>query len=118
MPITGLLTLTCAAVAGLSDGPTAVVVGLLAFGAVFALNSSLHSYLIVAFARDEGASMDVGFYYMSNAMGRLIGTVLSGSIYLIYGLSACLWIAAAMALAATVISIPIKTPNHSGATTP
>ena len=60
-------------------GLTAVIVlGLLAFGGVFALNSALHSYLILAFSRTERVTMDVGFYYMSNAAGRLLGTLLSG----------------------------------------
>ncbi|PFG08648.1 MFS transporter [Marinobacter sp. LV10MA510-1] len=58
--------------------PAVVVGGLLLFGVVFAVNSSLHSYLIVSLARADGVSLDVGFYYMSNAMGRLIGTLLSG----------------------------------------
>lgn len=70
--------------------PISLLVGLGLFGVVFALNSSVHSYLIVAFARDEGTSMDVGFYYMANAMGRLLGTLLSGAIYQIAGLAACL----------------------------
>jgi len=69
---------------------TALVIGLFIFGAVFAINSSMHSYLIVALARDEGASMDVGFYYMANAMGRLLGTMLSGLVYQQLGLLACL----------------------------
>ena len=70
--------------------PSSLLVGLGLFGVVFALNSSVHSYLIVAFARDEGTSMDVGFYYMANAMGRLSGTLLSGAIYQVAGLAACL----------------------------
>lgn len=69
-----------------------IVIGLLTFGAVFAINSSLHSYLIVSYAREDGASMDVGFYYMANAMGRLIGTVLSGLMFQMGGLVICLWI--------------------------
>ena len=70
--------------------PSSLLVGLSLFGVVFALNSSVHSYLIVAFARGEGTSMDVGFYYMANAMGRLLGTLLSGAIYQAAGLAACL----------------------------
>ena len=70
--------------------PISLLTGLGLFGVVFALNSSVHSYLIVAFARDEGTSMDVGFYYMANAVGRLLGTLLSGAIYQIAGLAACL----------------------------
>ncbi|WP_156317041.1 organoarsenical effux MFS transporter ArsJ [Marinagarivorans algicola] len=65
--------------------------GLSLFGIVFAINSSLHSYLILALARDHGTSIDVGFYYMANAAGRLLGTVLSGVMYQIYGLEVCLW---------------------------
>lgn len=75
-----------------------LIVGLLAFGVVFALNSSLHSYLILAFTKAERVTMDVGFYYMSNAAGRLLGTLLSGLSYQFGGLAACLATAAGMAL--------------------
>ena len=81
-----------------------IVVGLLAFGAVFAVNSSLHSYLIVHYAREEGASMDVGFYYMANAMGRLLGTVLSGVLFQWGGLSLCLWFSAGFIAITVLIS--------------
>ena len=74
-----------------------IVVGLLVFGGVFAVNSSLHSYLILAVTSDERVTMDVGFYYMSNAAGRLLGTLLSGLSYQIGGLPLCLAAAAAMA---------------------
>lgn len=73
--------------------------GLLSFGVVFAVNSSLHSYLILAFTTAERVTMDVGFYYMSNAAGRLLGTLLSGVSYQIGGLPLCLAAAAAMAAA-------------------
>jgi hypothetical protein len=72
------------------------VIGLLAFGAVFAVNSSLHSYLILAFTRAERVTMDVGFYYMANAGGRLLGTILSGATYQVGGLSLMLGTATAM----------------------
>ena len=65
---------------------------MLLFGALFAVNSSLHSFLIVSYAKEDGVSLDVGFYYMANAMGRLLGTVLSGWVYQAHGLEACLWI--------------------------
>ncbi|MGI2170972.1 organoarsenical effux MFS transporter ArsJ [Shewanella sp. MF05960] len=81
--------------------------GLMLFGAVFAINSSLHSYLIVSYAGHDGVSLDVGFYYMANAMGRLIGTVLSGWVYQQYGLEACLWISSAFVALAAVISIKL-----------
>ncbi|MGR3454213.1 organoarsenical effux MFS transporter ArsJ [Pseudooceanicola sp.] len=73
-----------------------LVAGLLAFGAVFAVNSSLHSYLILAFSSAERVTMDVGFYYMANAAGRLVGTLLSGLTYQLGGLPACLGTAAGM----------------------
>ena len=73
-----------------------LVIGLLVFGAVFAVNSSLHSYLILAFSKADRVTMDVGFYYMSNAAGRLTGTLLSGLSYQFGGLSLCLATAAAM----------------------
>ena len=79
--------------------------GLILFGAVFAINSSLHSYLIVQFASKEGVSMDVGFYYMANAMGRLIGTLLSGWVYQEFGLISCLWVSCCFLLLASLISL-------------
>lgn len=75
---------------------TLVIAGLLVFGAVFAVNSSLHSYLILAFTSGERVTMDVGFYYMANAAGRLIGTLLSGLTYQIGGLPLCLATAATL----------------------
>ncbi|WP_171230022.1 organoarsenical effux MFS transporter ArsJ [Ruegeria sp. HKCCA4008] len=85
----------------LANGPEAwltltLVVGLLVFGAIFAVNSSLHSYLILAFTRSERVTMDVGFYYMANATGRLAGTVLSGLTYQVGGLPLVLGTAAVM----------------------
>ncbi len=87
-----------------------IIFGLLVFGVIFAINSSLHSYLIVSYASKDGVSLDVGFYYMANAMGRLIGTVLSGWIYQQYGLTACLWISTLFIGIAAVISF--KLPNE------
>ncbi|WP_418357793.1 organoarsenical effux MFS transporter ArsJ [Shewanella basaltis] len=84
-----------------------LIAGLLLFGAVFAINSSLHSYLIVSYAGNDGVSLDVGFYYMANAMGRLIGTVFSGWVYQQYGLEACLWISSAFVTLAAVISLKL-----------
>ena len=73
-----------------------LIAGLLGFGAIFAINSALHSYLILAFTKAERVTMDVGFYYMANAAGRLIGTLLSGLSYQWGGLPACLGVAAVM----------------------
>ncbi len=94
------------------DPATVLVSGLLLFGVVFAVNSSLHSYLIVSYAGSDGVSLDVGFYYMSNALGRLLGTLLSGWVFQLAGqgssgLQACLWISQAFLLLATVISLKL-----------
>ncbi|MCK2150274.1 organoarsenical effux MFS transporter ArsJ [Marinobacter alexandrii] len=111
-----LLAVVPAAIAlGLITGVSpqvAVVGGLLLFGVLFAINSSLHSYLIVSYARGDGVSLDVGFYYMSNAAGRLLGTVLSGWVYQVYGLEACLWLSSGLiALAALIATgLPERRP--------
>ena len=86
---------------------TTIIIGLLLFGAVFAINSSLHSYLIVSLADSDGVSLDVGFYYMANAMGRLLGTVLSGWVYQQYGLEACLWISSCFIALAALLSLAL-----------
>lgn len=75
---------------------TTIVLGLLVFGGIFAVNSALHSFLILSFTDAKRVTMDVGFYYMSNAAGRLIGTVLSGFTYQMGGLPLCLGTAAVM----------------------
>lgn len=83
------------------------IVGLLLFGALFAVNSSLHSYLIVRYASADGVSLDVGFYYMANAMGRLVGTILSGWVYQAYGIEACLFISTAFVLLAALLAFKL-----------
>jgi MFS family permease len=93
--------------AAVSEGPTLwltalLIVGLLLFGFVFAVNSSVHSYLILAFGQAERITRDVGFYYMANAAGRLIGTLLSGLSYQFGGLPLCLATAGVMALASWI----------------
>ncbi|ARE40139.1 Permease of the major facilitator superfamily [Rhodovulum sp. P5] len=87
----------------------ALVVGLLVFGGLFAVNSALHSYLILAFTRDERVTMDVGFYYMANAGGRLLGTVLSGLTYQLGGVALCLGTAAAMLAISSLIAGRLRT---------
>jgi hypothetical protein len=74
-----------------------LIAGLLLFGFVFAINSSVHSYLILAFGDPRRISRDVGFYYMSNAAGRLLGTLLSGVSFQLGGLPLCLATAGIMA---------------------
>ncbi|WP_046003250.1 organoarsenical effux MFS transporter ArsJ [Pseudoalteromonas rubra] len=85
-----------------------IVAGLLIFGAVFAVNSSLHSFLIVHFADEDGVSMDVGFYYMANAMGRLAGTILSGLAYQYGGLVSCLLISSVLLMLATALTYGLQ----------
>jgi predicted MFS family arabinose efflux permease len=82
-----------------------LVAGLAVFGVLFAINSSLHSFLIVSHAAEDGVSLDVGFYYMANAAGRLLGTLLSGAVYQIGGLVPCLWISAAFIALAAAFSL-------------
>ena len=84
-----------------------LIVGLTVFGVLFALNSALHSYLIVSYASEDGVSLDVGFYYMANAMGRLLGTVLSGWVFQRWGLAACLAISAALIAVAAAVSLAL-----------
>jgi predicted MFS family arabinose efflux permease len=86
--------------------------GLMLFGVLFAVNSSLHSYLIVSYAKEDGVSLDVGFYYMSNALGRLVGTLLSGWVFQAYGLQACLWVSSLFVVLAALISLWL--PRHEG----
>jgi len=86
--------------------------GLVLFGVLFAVNSSLHSYLIVSYAKEDGVSLDVGFYYMSNALGRLVGTLLSGWVFQAYGLQACLWVSSLFVVLAALISLWL--PRHDG----
>ena len=103
--------------------PTIVVVaGLIIFGAVFALNSAVHSYLILAYTDSDKVAMNVGFYYMANAAGRLAGTVLSGALYQwgvesgpSDGLIACLWASTAFVLVAGLLSLllPRRLAPHS-----
>ena len=98
--------------------PTPVLVtGLVLFGVVFAINSAVHSYLILAYSDFDKVSMNVGFYYMANAGGRLAGTILSGLVYQTQGLIGCLWWSAAFVLAAAVLSFKlpaVKSQAESG----
>ncbi len=82
-----------------------VVAGLALFGLIFAINSSVHSYLILAYTETDQAALNVGFYYMANAAGRLVGTLLSGVVFQLAGLTGCLWVSAAFVLLAGGISL-------------
>mmetsp|Transcript_21729 Transcript_21729/g.26353 ORF Transcript_21729/g.26353 Transcript_21729/m.26353 type:complete len:525 (+) Transcript_21729:228-1802(+) len=89
-----------------------LLTGLFLFGFLFAVNSAIHSYLIVSYAGKDKVTMDIGFYYMANAGGRLVGTILSGWIFQEtqdkWGLSVCLWVSAAFMFVAAVISYALK----------
>jgi len=89
-----------------------LLAGLLIFGIVFAVNSSLHSYLILSFTKAERVTMDVGFYYMANAAGRLAGTLLSGLTYQIGGLPLMLGVAAFM-VALSAMMVGLLKPERS-----
>jgi len=89
------------------DPALVLVTGLVLFGGVFAINSAVHSYLILAYSDFDKVSMNVGFYYMANAGGRLTGTILSGLVYQTQGLTGCLWWSAAFVLVAAVLSFKL-----------
>ena len=89
---------------------TTIIIGLMVFGVVFAINSAVHSYLILAYAKHDKVALNVGFYYMANAGGRLTGTVLSGLIYQQAGMVACLWVSGVFVLVAMGLSLPLKEP--------
>ena len=88
-----------------------LIIGLILFGIVFAINSAVHSYLILAYSDHDRVAMNVGFYYMANAGGRLTGTVLSGWVYQTHGLEACLWWSAAFVLLAALLSLGLPEVN-------
>ncbi len=94
---------------------TVLVAGLVLFGVVFAINSAVHSYLILVYSDNDKVSMNVGFYYMANAGGRLAGTVLSGLVYQTHGLEGCLWLSSGFVLAAALLSLALPpTPSVAG----
>jgi MFS family permease len=86
------------------DPAIALIAGLAVFGIVFAVNSAVHSYLILALSENDGVTMNVGFYYGANATGRLLGTLLSGISYQWAGIDGCLMAAFAFLAAATVFT--------------
>jgi hypothetical protein len=107
----GLLALTplglALALSGNAPASLSVVVGLSLFGLVFAVNSAVHSYLIVSYADADTVTLDVGFYYSANAAGRLVGTVLSGLMFQIHGFIGCLIAATIMAAMAALLALPL-----------
>ncbi len=101
--------------APIAGAGVALAIGLGLFGAVFALNSSLHSYLILAYSRAEDVAMDVGFYYMANAGGRLVGCLLSGLVYQAAGIAGSLAAASAFLVASwlAALTLPVATVHRS-----
>jgi predicted MFS family arabinose efflux permease len=117
----GLAGVTALIPSGLRAGaPPAVTMlgGLILFGVVFALNSSVHSYLVLAYSEADRVSLSVGFYYMANAAGRLFGTLLSGVLYQQAGVTASLWGAVVLAAVAGTVALllpPVTAPMVSWA---
>ena len=91
---------------GGSPGVT-LTVGLAVFAVVFAINSAVHSYLVLAYTDEDSVALNVGFYYMANAWGRLLGTLLSGVVFQLAGFQGCLWGSAALILIAAVLSLSL-----------
>jgi predicted MFS family arabinose efflux permease len=81
--------------------------GLFVFAVIFAVNSALHSYLILAYSNQQNVSLNVGFYYMANAGGRLTGTLISGWVYQAFDLEACLWVSSAFIAIAALLSLSL-----------
>ena len=94
----------------------AVLVGLAVFGMVFAVNSAVHSYLILAYTSSDEVALNVGFYYMANAGGRLIGTLLSGVVYFTHGLPGCLWVSTGFVAVATALTAFLPRRPQASAT--
>jgi len=93
-----------------ADVGIAITAGLAAFGVVFAMNSSIHSYMVLAYTDQDNVSLNVGFYYMANAAGRLVGTLLSGVVFMIGGseaggMQACLWASSLLVLLSSLVSL-------------
>lgn len=113
----GVLVIVTAALAGAvtataESSVMTVLIGLVVFGIAFAVNSSLHSYLILAYSQDNTA-LDVGFYYSANAAGRLVGTLLSGVLYLAGGLTVALWGSATFLVIALVLTLRLPASERA-----
>jgi predicted MFS family arabinose efflux permease len=98
-------------------GDIAVTGGLIVFGIVFAFNSAVHSYLVLAFTEDKDVTLNVGFYYMANSGGRLLGTITSGLFFQWFGLVGCLWASSVFVLVAALITTQLPDPRSSSAVT-
>jgi len=113
------LTAAIAAAIQFDFHPTVAILGGLAlFAVIFAVNSSVHSYLILAYTDSDQVAVNVGFYYMANACGRLVGTLLSGVLFIWGGLPICLWGSALMVLAAAGLTLLLPSTRMSPAARP
>ncbi|MDG2033090.1 MAG: organoarsenical effux MFS transporter ArsJ, partial [Rhodospirillales bacterium] len=111
IPLAIAAGLTPAAVDFWADGllvKLTLISGLCLFGIIFAINSSVHSFLIVAYSDRNKIALNVGFYYMANAAGRLLGTLLSGIVFQFYGLAACLLVSGVMIGLAVLMTLPLS----------
>lgn len=99
--------MAAALASGTWDAGIVLAAGLALFGLVFAANSAVHSYLVLAYAGRDATAEDVGFYYAANATGRLAGTMASGLLSAAGGLVACLWGSAAMLVACALLSLAL-----------
>jgi predicted MFS family arabinose efflux permease len=97
---------------GAGPGMT-LIVGLAVFAVVFAINSAVHSYLVLAYTNMDDVAVDVGFYYMANAAGRLLGTLLSGVMFEVAGFNGCLLTSAALVLISAMLAL--RLPRSGGA---
>ena len=86
------------------SAPLVLMVGLGVFALVFAINSAVHSYLVLAYSQGDEVAMNVGFYYMANAGGRLLGTIVSGASYQTWGLEGCLWVSVGLLVIGSALS--------------
>jgi len=101
-----------------SSPSIAIILGLTIFGFVFAMNSSTHSYMILAYSDNEKVSLNVGFYYMANAAGRLIGTLLSGLLFMIgrnasLGFQYCLYFSSLLIFLSWISSLKLPSFKQS-----
>ena len=98
-----------------ADPALVAAAALVLFGLPFAVNSALHSYLILAYAGSKKAAEDVGFYYAANAAGRLVGTLFSGLLFQAGGSIACLVGSSAMLAACAAITFALPTAERARA---
>lgn len=111
--LTGVTAMAAAAIHSGYQPAWTLIIGLGVFGFCFAVNSALHSYLILAFSKSDDIATSVGFYYSANAAGRLVGTLVSGIAYQWQGLAGCLGVAAAMLAVACIFTIALGGVQNS-----